>query len=448
MNEITGHLLLCDLQNVSSKEEAATSQLGKKKYLKNLKLKFQYNNDQPITGVELEILEALKPSPTVEILTIMGSRGKYLPGWIWPTQSGLSNLKCIEVTSSWLTILPAFGELPSLEVLSFDDLPWIAKVGDEFYGHSNVVFASLKELTICNMSRWRAWSDPPTGNKSFPHLKKIQLKYCKELIEMPTNFITSPMVELKLINCPNIHSAATILQGMPSLTHLSISSTHENLSISCTSLNSLKVMRISCYKRLHFVGGLKSLVNLRKLVLLQIDEILESFEVEQEDNEISHENKEQCLQFLTYLHLGNHYGTAIESLYAVGRLPSLRTLFISYSHAREYTRDEESWFQQLTSLEELLFSNCQNLKRLPSTLPMLSSMKKLTIVSCPSISSLPEAGLPQNLIELCISGCSELEYQCRPYQGDDWLKISHIPYIHINVFNSDKIMDTIDDYDM
>ncbi|KAJ4745470.1 Disease resistance protein RGA2 [Rhynchospora pubera] len=307
MNEIRGHLLLSNLQHVSSKEEAATSQLAKKKYLKNLELEFNYKNDQLTTRIEQEVLETLKPYSSVEVLTIKGCRFKYLPGWVLSTHNGFSNLKCIQLRNFWLTTFPAFGALPSLEVLSFDELQGMEMIGDEFYGHFDVVFPSLKELTFSNMSRWRVWSSAPAGKMSFPHLKKIHIENCWELIYMPTNFFASSMAELKLIWCPNIRSITTILQGMPSLKHLSITSSHENLSIYCTPLNSLEVMRLSCHKKLHFVGSLKSLVNLRKLVLMQIDDFMESFKVEQENNEISQENQEQCLQFLTYLHLGHSY---------------------------------------------------------------------------------------------------------------------------------------------
>ncbi|KAJ3705271.1 hypothetical protein LUZ61_008976 [Rhynchospora tenuis] len=447
MNEISGHLLLSNLQNVSSKEEAAMSQLAKKKYLKNLELEFNYKNDQLTTSVEQEVLEALKPYSSVEGLTIKGCRFKYLPGWMLSTHNGYSNLKCIQLRNFWLTTFPAFGELPSLEVLGFDELHGMEMVGDEFYGHFDVVFPSLKELTFSNMSRWRVWSSAPAGKMSFPHLKKIHLENCWELIYMPTNFCASSMVELKLIWCPNIRSITTILQGVPSLKHLCITSSHENLSICCTPLNSLEVMRLSCHNQLHFVGGLKSLVNLRKLVLMQIDDFLESFKVEQENNEISQENQEQCLQFLTYLHLGHSY-CSTHSLFIIGRLSSLRILFISYSPAMEYTLEEDCLFGQLTSLEELMFFKCWKLKRLPSTLSLLSSLKKLTVVSCPSISSLPEAGLPQNLIELCITGCPHLTYLCQPNQGYNCPNISDIPYVHIDVISPDYIMKKIDDYDL
>ncbi|KAJ3705607.1 hypothetical protein LUZ61_009312 [Rhynchospora tenuis] len=429
MNEISGHLLLSDLQNISSKDEAATSQLTEKKYLKSLELRFKDHS-----GVPLEVLEALKPSPSVEEVTIYSRRGEYLPCWI--SQKENSNLKRVEIRSFWLSTLPAFGELPYLEVLSFHELLDLEKVGDEFYGYSSVVFPSLKELTFSVMPRWTVWSDSPVGKMSFPHLVKIHLKNCERLREMPTNSFPSSMLELKLDFCQNINNISTVLQGMRCLTHLSISKCrNDRIFDYCTELNMLEFLHLSEIKRLCFVRGLKSLINLRKLEIVGFDEILQSFEVQQENEGPSQQNR-----FLTSLHL-DHSNSSTQRLPVAGRFKYLRFLLIRNSPVTEYTEGEENWFNQLTSLETLEFSNCRHLTRLPSTLPLLTKLKKLSIEVCPMISSLPEFSLPPYLTELYITGCShELKERCLPHQGDDWWKISHIPNIQIDRENSSYIL--------
>ncbi|KAJ3705267.1 hypothetical protein LUZ61_008972 [Rhynchospora tenuis] len=440
MNEISGHLRLTYLQNVTSKEEAATCQLAKKSYLKSLELTFSYNKIKFVKGwhdkLELEVLEALKPSPSVEMLTISGVRGGSLPGWMWSTQSGLFNIKCITVTVSFcsLTTLPAFGELPYLEVLMiFMGLSDLKMVGDEFYGRSDVVFPSLKELQFSGMSSWRTWSDAPAEKKSFPVLKKITLERCRVLKEMPTNIFTSSMVELKLLTCPIINNIETILPRIAHLTQLSITGCCNNLSINCTALRFLEVLCLGDVINLYFVGGLKSLVNLRKLELTGFNKVLESFEKEEENDGTYQENR-----LLTSLNLDYYcrsppdYCNPLNRtgiLPLAGRLGYLRSLLISNSPVTEYTEVEESYFSQLTSLENLTFAFFRQLRCLPSTLPLLTKLKKLTIKNCPKISSLPESGLPPSLTELYITGCSdELVCRCQPDQGDDWCKISHIPH--------------------
>ncbi|KAJ3705266.1 hypothetical protein LUZ61_008971 [Rhynchospora tenuis] len=482
MNEISGHLHLTDLQNVTSKEEAATCQLAKKRYLKSLELTFSNKMDKFLRNgkLEQEVLEALKPSPSMEMLTIRGGGGDSLPGWKWSTQSGFSNLKCIKVCNFSLTTLPAFGELPSLEILSFDALLQVEMVGDEFYGHSDVVFPSLKELQFSRMNSWRTWSDAPAEKLSFPVLKKIDL-HCNGLMEMPTNIFTSSVVEFTLSSLyGKFNNIETVLQRMPRLTHLSIAIVCNDLSINCTGLRFLEVLCLENVRHICFIGGSKSLVNLRKLDIARFEEIRESFEEEEENDGTYQENR-----FLTSLNLDYDYRSQILPL--AGRLGYLRSLLIRNSPVTEYTEDEESWFSQLTSLETLEFSKCEKLKCLPSTLLLLTKLKKLSIVDCPEISSLPEFGspensssletlefsscrklrglpstlplltklkkltikscrmitslpesrLPRNLTELYITFCSdELMRRCQrePDEGDDWWKISHIPVVQIKCF--------------
>ncbi|XP_078176460.1 putative disease resistance protein RGA4 [Carex rostrata] len=430
MNELRGHLVLSNLKAVPSKEEAVKSQLDKKIYLKSLTLINDYE-EMPGTKVNMEVLDALKPARSLETLEVYGCRWKSFPDWVFSPHHGFNNLKDISVKSYWLRNLPAFGELPFLELLCFDSLPLIEKVGGEFYGRSDVVFPSLKELKFRVMDSWTHWSNGEARKMIFPRLKKLHLEFCK-LKELPTDSSISSVVELKLHNCYDLRNIGEVLQGMPSLSHLIITQAHvEFLSIYSTPLNSLEVMHLEGIKKLCLVEGLKSLINLRKLVIKYFNEILESYEVEQENDQISQEeNEEQCLQFLTYLHLCHNCGST-QSLPRVGRLSSLRTLLIEWSPAAEYTTGEESWFIQLTSLEKLEF-RCCILKCLPSTLWLLTSLKKLHIDDCPQMLSLPENGLPKNLAELYIDECPYLIDRCQPTEGDDWHKISHIPFVRLD----------------
>ncbi|KAJ4760765.1 Disease resistance protein RGA2 [Rhynchospora pubera] len=423
MNEISGHLLLTNLQNVTNQEDAATCQLGKKRYLKSLELTFSNKMDGRLG---LEVLQPLKPSPSVEMLTIRGG-GDSLPGWVWSTQSGFSNLKCIEVIDFSLTTLPAFGELPSLEVLRFTGLYDLEMVGDEFYGRFDVVFPSLKELQFSGMAILRTWSDAPAEKKSFLVLKKILLN-CNALMEMPTKIFTSSVVELELSVCFKTNNIERILQRMPYLTHLSIATYYDDLSIDCTVMRFLEVLCLVDVKRLFFVGGLMCLVNLRKLRIEGFNEIRELFVVGPNIEQTCQQNR-----FLTSLHL-DHRSHSTQNLPIAGSLGYLRSLLIRKSPVIEYTEEEGRWFSQLTSLETLEFSGCSKLRGLPSTLPMLTKLKKLTIAGCHKISSLPESGLPRSLTELYITECSdELLRRCQPEpdEGDDWWKISHIPHILI-----------------
>ncbi|KAL5980747.1 hypothetical protein ACLOJK_028657 [Asimina triloba] len=82
-----------------------------------------------------------------------------------------------------------------------------------------------------------------------------------------------------------------------------------------------------------------------------------------------------------------------------------------------------------STLKHLEFSHCLNLKSLPRTPHALTSLQYLTIENCPRVASLPEEGLPSSLERLGIVGCPMLKERCLKDIGEDWPKISHIPYV-------------------
>ncbi|XBI50920.1 hypothetical protein VPH35_033522 [Triticum aestivum] len=84
-----------------------------------------------------------------------------------------------------------------------------------------------------------------------------------------------------------------------------------------------------------------------------------------------------------------------------------------------FSREQENSLQLLSHLQELDFFSFDNLQQLPAGLCNLTSLKKLTIDSCPAVSSLPNDGLPESLQVLYVRyKCSqELKQQCRGLEG-------------------------------
>jgi len=83
-------------------------------------------------------------------------------------------------------------------------------------------------------------------------------------------------------------------------------------------------------------------------------------------------------------------------------------------HTAGLTCEQEAALQLLTSLQELQFVGYYELSDLPVGLHSLLSLKRLEICGCPSISRLPERGLPPSLEELEVHRCNmELTEQCR-----------------------------------
>jgi hypothetical protein len=89
------------------------------------------------------------------------------------------------------------------------------------------------------------------------------------------------------------------------------------------------------------------------------------------------------------------------------------------------------WLHHLTSLENLKFSSCNNLKSLPKK-GFPSSLKNLMLRRCNDLKSLPKEGLPSSLKELTIDECPLLKASLLGKRGKEWRKIAHIPTIVID----------------
>ncbi|CAL9114464.1 unnamed protein product [Musa textilis] len=82
--------------------------------------------------------------------------------------------------------LPCLGQLPSLKVLLIERMPAVKKVGDGFFGSRDQgkCFPSLEELTFWDMSQWEEWSWAD-GRQLFPCLRELEIERCPRLNRMP-----------------------------------------------------------------------------------------------------------------------------------------------------------------------------------------------------------------------------------------------------------------------
>uniref|UniRef100_A0A0D9W9N3 NB-ARC domain-containing protein n=1 Tax=Leersia perrieri TaxID=77586 RepID=A0A0D9W9N3_9ORYZ len=204
-----------------------------------------------------------------------------------------------------------------------------------------------------------------------------------------------------------------MLSFLPRITDFGISDSPELTSLQLGCCTALKHLLIIACKSLASIEGFQSVVNLRQMEVSKSPSLSPCLELLSQQggskiwsrlerfyiDDVSVLTTPLC-KHLTYLRW--------LCLQVVNEDNGLRESILSL------TEGQERALQLLTSLKGLEFAGYQNLQLLPANLGTLTSLEVLMLFECPSISRLPEMGLPPSLKQLHISGCSdELSMQCR-----------------------------------
>lgn len=404
---------------------------------------------------DMEILECLSPPRNLQTIKFFGYTGLAFPDWVIQ----LRYIKVIEISHcTELQVLPPFGQLEHLRKLILHELPSMKDVSSDVYGTSNVAFKSLEILCFESMGKLENWADSQ-NEESFSNLQNLQINRCDNLRELPLMSLGLAIRKLSLTGCGSYaETVFRYLQKLTSLTHLSINDCSQKLILPCQNLISLENLHLSNCKELYFEGGILRLNNLKNLHISGCRKIIST--VEEEINRLFSNweirfGKDQSLVLKSgLLNIAKELGTKRRELPLPGspqkeefmhtlqyltdltmdnlsqssdldnflcKLSALRTLCLHKIDV--ISLHQEKWLEQITSLQELEFSCCYLLRQLPSNLVTLSSLKKLNMQSCFQIHSLPLKGLPGNLRELQILGCSPiLEARCQKEDGETWVK--------------------------
>ncbi|KAM1669629.1 hypothetical protein FF1_043281 [Malus domestica] len=405
-----------------------------------------------------EILDSLQPPKNMKKLFINGYPGFRFAAWALPEY-----VVAVEIANCQnCGHLPALGNLLLLKTLSLHGMHGVRRIGTEFYGDgADIRFPSLEKLSLSDFPNLEEWTSANSEN-SFPSLKKLTVKRCPKLAHIPS---PQSLQHLKLQDCnPMLTSVANlgllsvlVLENIPGLLTLP-----EGLTASAC-LSSLKIL--SCPKLRSLPLQIRNLTALKSLTIRCCEELS------------SLPQTLQNLKALESLEISNCHSIISMPDGWIGGLSSLRTL--SIENCSNLTSLSSS-LERLTLLEHLTIMFCPNLGSFPEGVQHLSSLRSLILLSCPWFDSLPEGlqhvrtlhclkigsclnltalpewfegldslrsltifdcpGLQQlppgfkiltKLQHLSIQECPELEERCRQGNGEDWLKIAHVPHKYI-----------------
>ncbi|XP_026428094.1 uncharacterized protein LOC113323962 [Papaver somniferum] len=208
------------LDYVKGLEDAGKADLGNKKKLRELSLKWE---EEGVNSVE--VLEDLRPHPNLEKLVIENFGGVKLPKWM-----GSSSIYCfLNLVELYLSNcnrcekLPAMGMLPCLRVLWIYGMMSMKCLGQEFYyqeeeeeeesttGSSEattitISFPSLTRLELGDMDNLEEWVAPkPPYYICFPVLETLSIIGCCELTSIPDFQLCTSLRELTIEDCDKLN---------------------------------------------------------------------------------------------------------------------------------------------------------------------------------------------------------------------------------------------------
>ncbi|KAL5563594.1 hypothetical protein UlMin_033341 [Ulmus minor] len=452
-----GHLTIGSLENVGSPIDAKNSKylLGKRN-LKGLFLYWGGNENETAENAE-QVIEALEPSPNLEVLLVDNYKGVSFPRW-WSYEV-LKNVVRVTLSSCEnCSELPPLGKLTSLRYLSISGMKSVRYLDNEPYdGESTGRFMGLEELSVANLPNLEKLSREE-GGEMFLSTSLFEIDSCPKLI-LPFGVSVKQLI---VYNCSGVllksisnlsgvsdlrisgsnNKITSFPKGMirnrTSLCSLTIDrfanlqelphdmfngiNTLEALAISfCPELKCLPegIFQNCCHLKRITIRGCEQLNSLSQsfqdLISLQSLALEDCPELNAFPNGLNH------LSSLTNLSMsglslipGSHYGygCTVEASHKLGALPeALQHLPSLKSMTIEYFLELSSlpgWVGNLASLQELHLKGCPDLLSIPTSIQQLTNLETLTIKSCP-----------------------QLAKQYENEVGADWHKIAHIPNVYV-----------------
>ncbi|KAK8458700.1 hypothetical protein SEVIR_3G424400v4 [Setaria viridis] len=180
LNNLGGPLLLSQLENVTNAADAKQANLGNKKELRELSLRWTASEEEKQHCHK--VLEGLEAPPGLEALRIEHYQGTSFPTWMG-TLTKMVELHLSDCNKS--NKLPPLGSVPALQVLRLERLKKLESLcsGGTFFH-----FPNLKELRLDELPEFDRWCEVNwvQGEQiMFPQLEKLFIRDCGKVTALP-----------------------------------------------------------------------------------------------------------------------------------------------------------------------------------------------------------------------------------------------------------------------
>uniref|UniRef100_A0A0D3H613 Myb-like domain-containing protein n=1 Tax=Oryza barthii TaxID=65489 RepID=A0A0D3H613_9ORYZ len=299
MNHLRGALEISGLHNVTSKETAAGAGLDKKIHLDTLTISWHdsIRPDKHNSLQEMEVLEGLRPSPTIKNLEVRFYMGSgFHPSWL---------LHGVE--DQWL-LGHLCGEVISrLESLSISSCPnitnlLVVETSSSSSRSSSPEYRSLTKLCITWCRKLRSL-DNLIRSWSLPNIRVIRISNCEKLSSLPFVWqlahledlevshcwslswergliLPSSLKSLKLEACGELTDSALScgLRGLPVLATLELqfcSGLESFDGETWSGMPSLRRLKIFCCQELSSIGGAESIARVESVDIRHCPKLME-----------------------------------------------------------------------------------------------------------------------------------------------------------------------------
>ncbi|CAK9139709.1 unnamed protein product [Ilex paraguariensis] len=350
LENLQGKLELSNLQHVSSREEAQKAQLSRKENI--FELRFEWNLQRKEKNSDEGVLEGLQPSPYLKGLKIYSYAGNNFPSWMMRMAVSIDGdgalLPLNNLVNLDLTNCERCEQIPML-----GQLPLLRSLGLDGMDNIKCIDESFygRDCNLLGTSH-----SGEEAEALFPSLRKFELRNMPNLqdwmeaVDASTVPVFPCLNFLRIIGCPKLKSAPSHFPCLKVLRYFGVNSGRA-LERICSKLTTLTELNIRS------VSELSSLPD----GLLENNKSLLYFEIQ------------SCPMLTHVLHVWN-WGSFL-----------LRSLTIN---GAEKLSNFPDGLQMLVNLKRLRIVNCPVLKSIPS-INSLTALETLQVESCEKLTCLP-----------------------------------------------------------